>query len=277
MGQDPLVQVGEIGVMPQGAKLHRAMIRVCIACTSLMIAGSSSAVWADPLVIQGSTTFARRLMEPYQAAIEAASGQKLTVIPNKSTPGLIALLEGRAHMAMISAPLQSEIDLIQKAAPGLSYNRLRTFEISRTRVAVAVHASNPIRFASRDSITRILTGDINNWQRLGGPNIPVKVVLVGGGGGVTVAVETELLKGKSVSVPNVIYVKTPVQLVQVVEQEPAALGFAQVALMRQRNVQEVVLDTPIEQQLSLVTFGEPTPAMSAVIKAAQRIAAETLM
>jgi phosphate transport system substrate-binding protein len=180
-------------------------------------------------------------------------------------------------MAMISAPLQSEIELIQKAMPGLPYNRLRTFEVSRTRVAIAVHASNPLRRASRDSITRILTGDINNWKAVGGPNIPVKIVLVSGGGGVTVAVETELLKGKSVSVPNVIYVKTPVQLVQVVEQEPAAIGFAQVALMRQRNVQEIVLDTPIEQQLSLVTFGEPTAAMSSVIKAAQRIAAETLM
>jgi phosphate transport system substrate-binding protein len=264
--------------MPERARFYRnAILPIALACLSLPIAGSFSAVLADTLIIQGSTTFARRLMEPYQAAIEAASGQELTVIPNKSTPGLIALLEGRAHMAMISAPLQSEIDLVQKAMPGLAYDRLRAFEIARTRVAVAVHASNPLRKASRDSITRILTGEINNWKALGGPNIPVKIILVGGGGGVTVAVEGELLKGKPVSASNVIHVKTPVQLVQVVEQEPGAIGFAQIVLVRQRNLEEIALDSPIEQQLNLVTFGEPTAATLAVIKAAQRIAAEKLM
>ena len=264
--------------MPESAKLYSSgMIRIGTAWLSLLIAGSFSAALADPLIIQGSTTFARQLMEPYQAVIEAASGQELTVIPNKTTPGLIALLEGRAHLAMISAPLASEIDLIQKAMPGLPYGRLRTFEVSRTRVAIAVHASNPMRKASRDSITRMLTGDINNWKALGGQNVPIKIVLVSGGGGVTVAVETELLKGKPVAIPNVIYVKTPVQLVQVVEQEPGAIGFAQVALVRQRKVHEVTLDAPIEQQLSLVTFGEPTAAMSSVINAAQRVAADRLL
>ena len=264
--------------MPESAKLYRsAIIRIGTAWLSLVIAGSFSAALADPLIIQGSTTFARRLMEPYRGVIEAASGQELTVIPNKSTPGLIALLEGRAHLAMISAPLQSEIDLMQKAMPGLPYDRLRAFDVSQTRVAVAVHASNPVRKATRDSITRVLTGDISNWKALGGPNVPVKIILVSGGGGVTVAVESELLKGKPVAIPNVIYVKTPVQLVQVVEQEPGAIGFAQVALVRQRKVQEIVLDAPIEQQLSLVTFGEPTAAMSSVIKAAQRVAADKLL
>ena len=263
--------------MPDSAGLYRnAIMRIWIAWASLAIAGSFSAALADPLIIQGSTTFARRLMEPYRAEIEAASGQELTVIPNKSTPGLIALLEGRAHMAMISAPLKSEIDLLQKSMAGLSYDRLRAFEIFRAPVALAVHSSNPVRKTSRDSITRILTGDITNWKALGGPDIPLKIILVGGGGGVTVAVEAEFLKGKRASAPNVIYVKTPVQLVQIVEQEPAAIGFAQHSLARQRNVRQIALDTPIEQQLTLVTFGEPTAAMSSVIKAAQRVAADTL-
>ena len=248
-----------------------------IAIASLFLAIAGSAALADPLIVQGSTTFARRVMEPYQAAIEAASGQELTVIPNKSTPGLIALLEGRAHMAMISAPLASEIDLLQKSMAGLPYDRLQAFEVFRAPVAVAVHASNPVRKASRDTITRILTGDVNNWKALGGPDRPLKIVLVGGGGGVTVVVETELLKGQRVPAPNVIYVKTPVQLVQVVEQDPAAIGFAQLTLARQRKLQEIVLDKPIEQQLSLVTFGEPTPAMSSVIRATQQLVEQKLM
>jgi phosphate transport system substrate-binding protein len=232
---------------------------------------------AETLVIQGSTTFARRLMEPYQAMIEAKSGHELTVIPNKSTPGLIALLEGRAHMAMISAHLDAEIETLRKALPGLSFDRLRGFEISRSRIAVAVNAKNPVRTTTRDVVAKVLRGEIDNWKALGGPDLPIRIVLVGGGGGLTVAVESELLAGQSVKSPNVLYVKTPVQLVQVVEQEPGSIGFAQLVLVKQRGIPEITLDKPLEQFLILVTVGEPTPAMRAVIETTRRVAEERLM
>ena len=84
---------------------------------------------ADPLILQGSTTFNRRIMEPHEAAIEAKSGHEITVIPNRTMLGIIALMEGRAHMAMISASLESEIGKMKKAMPGLDYDRLKAFEI----------------------------------------------------------------------------------------------------------------------------------------------------
>ena len=76
---------------------------------SLMSGGSrrfSQAV-ADPLILHGSTTFNRRVMEPHEAAIESKSGQEITVIPNRTMLGIIALMEGRAHMAMTSASLEA--------------------------------------------------------------------------------------------------------------------------------------------------------------------------
>jgi phosphate transport system substrate-binding protein len=65
-------------------------------------------------------------------------------------------------------------------------------------------------------------------------------------------------------------------LVQVVEQEPGAIGFAQLALTKQRGLPELVTEQPIEQTLSLVTLGDPTAAMDAVIQATRR-AAEKVM
>jgi phosphate transport system substrate-binding protein len=227
---------------------------------------------AEPLVIQGSTTFARRLMDPHKDAIEAEAKHELTVIPNKSLPGLIALMEGRAHMAMISAPLHSEIEALKKIMPGLAYNRLQTHEILNTRISFALHPSNRVRRASLNQVRKILLGEIDNWRDLGGPDLPIRVVLVGGGGGVTTTVEVELLGGRRVSGTHVIYVKTPVQLVQVIAQEPAAIGFAQLALSRQKGLAELVTEHPIEQTLSIITFGDPTAAMNDVIQAARRVA-----
>ena len=164
-------------------------------------------------------------------------------------------------MAMISASLISEIDALQKIRPGLAYDRLQAHEILNTRIAVY---TPPLFFN--------LLGEITNWSALGGANLPIRVVLVGGGGGVTTVIQSELLSGQSVKGSHVIHVKTPVQLVQVVEQEPGAIGFAQLALTKQRELPELVTEQPIEQTLSLITLGDPSPAMSDVIQAARRAA-----
>ncbi len=226
---------------------------------------------ADTLVVQGSTTFNRRVMLVHQAAIEVASGQTLKVTPTKSTPGLIALFEGRAQMAMISAPLASEIQELRKVAPAMPSDRLHAFEIMATRIAIGVHPSNPVRKASLADIRRILLGEITNWKELGGPDLPIRVGLAGGGG-IEAVIKSELLDGRPVAAPNVLDASSPDQLVQAMEQSPDMVGFAQLSLVKRRNLPEIVTDRPLQTTLSLVTLDEPTPPVRAVIDAAQKLA-----
>jgi phosphate transport system substrate-binding protein len=249
--------------------------RLLILGATFACLGGSSAALADPLTIQGSTTFNRRIMEPYQTEIETISGQQLTVIPNKSTPGLIALLEGRTHLAMISAPLETEVALLEKVMPGLSFEKLRAFEIDRSRVSFPVNRANPVRSASLDQIADILRGKITNWRSLGGPDLPIRAVLAGGGG-IAVSLETGLLNGRSIAAPNPLYVNTPVQVVQVVNQEPGAIGFAQIEIVKKMGARELATDKPLEHVLYLVSLGEPTPAMRSVIDAARTVAARAM-
>ncbi len=239
---------------------------------SLAIVGlAASGASADPLILQGSTTFARHLLnEDQKNKIETDSGHELTVIPNKSMPGLIGLMEGRAHLAMISAPLDVEAAALKAAMPGLGLDRLRAHEISRVRISVVVNKANDVRKASVAQVRKVLTGEITNWSTLGGADRKIRVVLVGGGGGVTSVVENTFLEGKPSSAPDILYVKSPVQLVQVVEQEPGYVGFAQYELAKQRELPELKMEMPIEQVLSLVSFGPPTPPMQAVIDALRR-------
>jgi phosphate transport system substrate-binding protein len=226
---------------------------------------------ADTLVVQGSTTFNRRIMLAHQASIEVASGQTLTVVPTKSTPGLMALFEGKAQMAMISAPLASEIEELHRLAPTVPTERLHAFEIMATRIAIGVHPSNPVRQASLADIKRILLGEITNWKDLGGPDLPIRVALAGGGG-IAAVIKSELLEGKPLAAPNVLDVGSPDQLIQAMGQFPDVVGFAQLSLVKRRNIPEIATDRPLQTTLSLVTLDAPTPAVQAVIDAA-RVAA----
>jgi len=239
---------------------------------SLLFLLLCAAAEAQTFIVQGSTTFTHRVMEPYQAAIEASSGHQLTVVPNKSSLGLLALFEKRADFAMISGPLENEIDGLKQQHPDLQFDQLRNFEILRTRMAFAVNQNNPIREITTDKMRGILLGEITNWVDVGGPDLPIRIVHVREGGGVQASVEEAILKGKSVNVANPILVQISSQVVKVVEQLPEALGLSQLSIVMKSNAVELKLDRPVEQHLNLVTLGDPTPEMRRVIDTAHLIA-----
>jgi ABC-type phosphate transport system substrate-binding protein len=246
------------------------------ACTATILAMYSESASADNLIIQGSTTFNARLMAPYQSKIETAAKQKLTLVPNKSSLGLIALFDGRADLAMISSSLESEVALLRKSIPEFPYENLRSFNISRTRIAFAINPKNPVRTADLDTIRRILQGKINNWQMLGGPELPLRVVVVREGGGVQFSVEAELLGGERITPDDPIVVQIGTQVTKVVEQEPGALGLAQLGVLRERQLPELMTERFIEQQLNLISLGEPTATKRAVIDATRRVSIANL-
>jgi len=227
---------------------------------------------ADTLVLRGSTTFHSTLIVPYWRDIEAIAGHTLQVIPSKSDLGLIALLDRQADLAMISSPLQSEVDLLRGTRPDLPFDRLHGFLVHRTRVAFAVHPVNPVRSASLTAMRRVLTGEIDNWTRLGGPDLPIEVVTPPEGGGVPLSIELQLLRGQRVAPRHSIVVEFGPELPQVVKQRTGALGLAQLGELQRHKLPELTLNPMVEQQLLLVSLGEPTPAMYAVIDAARRVA-----
>jgi phosphate transport system substrate-binding protein len=247
-----------------------AIVRCVLILT--MVLSACSAANAGTLVLQGSTTFTHRVMEPFQTAIEAASGEKLTVVPNKSSLGLLALFDRRADFGMISGPLQIEIDALTVNHPNLPYAELQVFNIWNTRMAFAVNKDNPVHRLANDKMRDILAGKITNWREIGGRDLPIRVVQVREGGGVQASIEAELLGGKHMTPQNPILVQISSQVVKVVEQLPEGLGLSQLSIVKNSQAVELQLDRPVEQHLDLVTFGNPTPDMVKVIKAARGIA-----
>ena len=191
---------------------------------------------AQTFIVQGSTTFTHRIMEPYQAAIEASSGHQLTVVPNKSSSGLLALFDKRADFAMISGPLETEIDGLKQTNPGLPYDQLRSFEISDTHMAFAVNQDNPVREITSDKMRAILLGEITDWKQVGGNDLRIRVGRVREGGGVQASIEGALLDGKAVTAPNPILVQISSQVVKVVEQLPEALGLSQLSIVKNSRI-----------------------------------------
>jgi phosphate transport system substrate-binding protein len=241
---------------------------------ALLVAGSTgiAAAGSDTLVLQGASTFATALARPHASAVEAQTGHNLEIIPNKSSLGLLALLEHRADLAMISTTLEREVEILRKSDPDLPFQKLRVFEIARTRAALVIHPNNPVRSARLQDIAKILTGEISNWKQLGGPDLPIRVVAVREGGGVLASVEASLLGTSHISAPDTIRVQVGTQVVRVVAQEPGAIGITQLAMVTSNSAVEMITDLRIEQVLCLVSLDDPSPGVRSVIEAFRRLA-----
>lgn len=258
-----MVRRGRVGL----AQASRFLLAV------LALALWNDAAQADTLVIQGSTTFNAELLALHKLEIEAASRHTLKVIPNKSNLGLLALLKGEADLAMISTALVNEAEVVRRTNPGLPVARLQVFPVARTEAALVTHPGNPVRSLSGEDLRRVLQGEVADWRELGGPPLPIRLVAAREGGGVVTSVETAVLgPGRHITAPNQVRVQNGPQVLKVVEQEPGAIGITQAKLVTGRAVQRLQTSLPIEQQLNLVSLGDPSPAMLDVVAACRDVA-----
>ena len=244
---------------------------VTIVISLLLVAVSVPARAADLINVIGSTTFNSRLFDPHQAEIEVAANVKLTVVANKSVWGLLALLEGRADVAMVSANVQDEVAAARKVAADLPYDKLVTFEVARTRVAFAVNPANPIRSLDPATLAKLLLGKIDNWHDVGGPHLAVRVVATQNGGGSVVAVRHQMLGGLPL-VASAIRPESARHVVMVAQQEPGALAIAQLGLAQAAALPEIATNPPVQQILSLVTVGPPPEPVRRLQNAARAVA-----
>ncbi len=230
--------------------------------------GSAS---AETLSIQGSSGFSNEVLEPYQARIEALTGHKLSVTANTSGQGLLALLKGEADLAMTSASLESMIASLRESKPDLPFHLLREFHVAEARVAYPVNPGNPVRSVSLKKLKQVLSGKIDNWQDLGGPDLPIHVVSLRDGGGTKRMTEVLLLEGQHITPRFATIVKSAQEVVRTVAQERGALGITQARLVKLHRLPELQTMGLLKRWHSLVSLNEPTDARAVVIAATRRM------
>jgi phosphate transport system substrate-binding protein len=228
---------------------------------------ASSVASAEMVEVHGSTTVAANLLTPKKAQIEKAAGVELQIVGNGSGRGLGDLVEGKAKMAMISAPLADEANSLKAKGLSIDEAKLRPFQVGPAHVAFAVHPSNPVKTLTGAQIVDVLSGTINTWKDLGGPDKPIVVVCESKGGGVRSVVEREILANGEIAavkreVPNM------PQVVQIVGQLDQAIGLVSRALLNSQ-VAELKTDTDVVQPLILVTMGDPAPELTKIVAAAK--------
>lgn len=116
------------------------------------------------LVITGSSTVAPLVSELGKAYEAENPGVRIDVQTGGSSRGVADVRQGVADLGMISRALAAE------------EADLRGDAIALDGISLILHQDNGVRALTSEQVAAIFTGEIDNWQELGGADAPITVV-----------------------------------------------------------------------------------------------------
>jgi phosphate transport system substrate-binding protein len=124
--------------------------------------------------IAGSDTMLplnRRLAEAY---MRDHPGVAVRVTGGGTGEGVRRLLESQADLCAASRPFRpDEIEALNRTFGTIGLR----FLVARDALSVYVHPANPIRSLTLDQLGLLFAGRVARWSELGGPDLPVAVVI----------------------------------------------------------------------------------------------------
>ncbi len=175
---------------------------------------------------------------------------------------LQGLLAAKRHAIDIAAMAR---DLQGAEAETQAHNHL----IARDAIAIAVNAKSPLRQLRKELVHDVLTGKIDNWKMLGGPAVPIEIVMRPRDSATSRFVSEVVLAGADLSLKTQIR-KTKEDVLEFIRQNPHAIGcvatddsgsYRDIVLLEIDNIpitRATVLSGryPYARSLYLLTFGE---------------------
>ena len=185
--------ISAVGMTCEGAACPDAG-RAPVASGEIKIVGSDDiGVGLMPLLMGGYSTYLDALIEfgdtgsdlEMQVNFVADQGYGdpiggYHVTSKSSGDGFKALLDGSADIAMsVRRVTPDEARALRDAGAGNMISPKQEHIIAVDTKLVLVHPSSPLSSVTVDNLARIFSGEITNWSEVGGPDLPILVVIHG--------------------------------------------------------------------------------------------------
>lgn len=229
-----------------------------VSLATVLAAGFlTSQAMAGDLVIAGSTTVQKRVLEPAADAIAKATGIKVTVKGVGSGGGFKELMAGNVPASAASSPMASLLSKNNLQDDGTYVENV----IIKDVIVAIVNAKNPVKSLTWEQLAKLNTGEVTNWKDVGGPDCEVKVVTSHPGSATRSVFQKKVMKKKDYA-KGAKEVKSTRQEVGRVAKSKCAIGAVSasfVALDEKNKGKVTVIESdPIERPLSLITKGAAT-------------------
>lgn len=176
----------------------------------------------------GSTSMEKVIGYLSEAYMEKNSDVKVTYNPTGSGAGVQAVQEGRCDIGLASRNLKDE----EKA-------NLNETVVAIDGIAVIVNPENPVSDLTVEQIAQVYTGEVTNWQEVGGDDAPI--VCIGREAASGTRDGFESITGTADSCKYAQELTSTGDVVQTVSSNPNAIGYASLASVSD-NVQMISVE-----------------------------------
>ncbi len=209
--------------------LKRFRLRAALAVLILLQLGiTGETVWAESgtIRIEGSTTIRPLATNIGQAFTRLNPGIAVEVSGGGSAAGIQALIDGKVEIAASSSFI-SDVDVDRAIRRGVYPVPI---QIASDCIIPIVHRSNPLAEISRRDLRRIYTGELRNWNRLGGADLEINVLQRDASSG-TYGVWRDLVMDRQKASPPLLVRDSNAAIVAAVANNPGAIGYISLSFL----------------------------------------------
>lgn len=248
--------------------IRKVAVRSLAAAGALLASVTFGAAQAETLEISGGTTPWADAIEPKLAEIKAM-GIEIKFNGVGTGRGTLALIDGKVTVATVGDTLEDSVGAAKKAAEKESRTitppgNLVYTKIGEDEQVVIVHKSNPVKELSKAQLKDIATGKVANWKEVGGPDLPIKVVVTEPSLAPGQFFKKTMMDGADY-VKGAVEVRSPKEVITWVSRNPGGFGAAASVHMKAAPGDAKTVKAPIIMRpLGLITIGQPTGAAQKV-------------
>ena len=176
--------------------------------------GGTTAALSGTVSTDGSTSMEKVINSLGESFMAANKDVKFTYNPTGSGSGIQAVTEGRCDIGLSSRALKDDEKASGLVETVLAYDG----------IAIVVSPENPVSDLDVDTIAKIYTGEITNWEDVGGDD--AEIVLIGREAGSGTRDGFESITGTKDSCAYRQELTSTGDVINTVSQNPNAIGYA---------------------------------------------------
>jgi phosphate transport system substrate-binding protein len=209
-----------------------------IACCLLVIMFGTAAGWAQKVSVKGSNTFGEDLGPALIEGFKSVRPEvEIDLVSISSGFGINALLEGECDIASSSRPMnEDEMRMVKSRRL-----RIENHAVGYYGIAVVVQPNHPVKALNDREVERIFTGEITNWQAVGGPDLAINLYIADAEAGTYLGFRELAMSNRNYAEGAIEHVYYH-ELGEAVANDPAGIGYVSLNVMRDLGLHGVLIN-----------------------------------
>lgn len=222
--------------------------------------GFSFTVSAEEIRIGAGAAPMENIFKRVEAPFKAATGIQLNLTKVNPKTAIEGLDNNQFETVTVAFDFNEWMEMVKK--DGYTPKDQANYKyrvVGKDNLVFLVHKTNSIQKLSQDQLRDLFTGKITNWKNLGGPDLPVSIVIGSDLPGMNNMAKKKILGGADFATANQITVTSAVDIQKKVGSTPGAVAFGPLGL-DDASVKRVS-SPEIGRPVTIITKGTPSKNM----------------